>query len=270
MRIPLGRRAGVLALAALALATFGAATPATAMVNGTADTAHPEAGAMYFSSGPAGDRTFACSGALIDDKTFLTAAHCFADYFRAAGTLPTAWVTFDQHPTASSQFFGGTIVLDPLFDKTTTRNNLYADDVHDFAVVQLDQDPGITPARLPALGVASSLPMDQPLTVVGYGTSVTQGGGAPTYPDTGQREAANLTLRTVTGSWLHENQNPTLGNGGACGGDSGGPNYLGDTHVVLATTVTGDMVCRATNVAIRLDTPAAQAFLGGQVSYALN
>ena len=270
MRTRLGRRASVLALATLAVAALVTAAPATAMVNGTADTAHPEAGALYFSSGPTGDRSFACSGALIDQQTFLTAAHCFADYVRAVGTLPTAWVTFDQHPTASSSYLSGRIVLDPLFDKTVTRNNLYANDVHDFAVVQLDANPGITPARLPALGASSSLPSGQRLTVVGYGTSVTQGGGAPTYPPTDQREAATLTLRTTTGSWLHENQNPTLGNGGACAGDSGGPNYLGDTHVVLATTVTGDMVCRATNVAIRLDTPTAQAFLGGQVTYPLH
>jgi hypothetical protein len=270
MRSRLGARASVLALAGFALAALVTATPATAMVNGSPDTAHPEAGALYFSTGPGGDRSFACSGALIDEQVFLTAAHCFADYYRAVGALPTAWVTFDQHPSASSTFYGGSIVLDPLFDKTTTKNNLYADDVYDFAVVRLDGDPGITPARLPALSTSDALPSGQPLTVVGYGTSVTQGGGAPTYPPTGQRESADLTLRTVTGSWLHENQNPTLCNGGACGGDSGGPNYLGDTHVVLATTVTGDMVCRATNVAIRLDTPTAQAFLGGQVSYPLN
>ncbi len=266
MRSRPARRASVLALALATLATAG---PAAAMVNGTPDTAHPEAGALYFSTGPDGDRSFACSGALIDEQVFLTAAHCFADYYRAAGALPTAWVTFDQHPSASSTFYGGTIVLDPQFDKTTTKNNLYANDVHDFAVVRLDADPGIIPARLPALGTSSALRSGQPLTVVGYGTSVTQGGGAPTYPPTGQRESAALTLRTVTGSWLHENQNPTLGNGGACGGDSGGPNYLADTHVVLATTVTGDMVCRATNVAIRLDTATAQAFLSGQVSYPL-
>ena len=112
-------------------------------------------------------------------------------------------------------------------------------------------------------------PKGTPITTLGYGTSVTQGGGAPTYPATGQRESATLALQTATTNWLHESQNPTLGYGGACGGDSGGPNYLANTHVVLATTVTGDMVCRATNVSIRLDTSTARAFLGGQVSYPL-
>jgi len=259
-------RVVAIASAVVLAATVG---PAFAMVNGAPDHAHPEAGALYFSDAPAGARHFACSGALIDTQVFLTAAHCFAGYYRAHGSLPVAWVTFDRAPTASGTFYTGPIVLDPHFDKTTTNNTLYAHDIYDFAVVHLTQDPGITPAQLPAAGQDATLPTGQPLTVVGFGTSATQGGGPPTYPPTGQREAAGLALRTVTPSWLHESQNPSLGYGGACAGDSGGPNYIADTHIIIATTITGDMVCRATNVSIRLDTPAARSFLATQVSYPL-
>ena len=55
--------------------------------------------------------------------------------------------------------------------------------------------------------------------------------------------------------------NPSHGDGGTCYGDSGGPNFLGSTDIVAATTVTGDTPCRATNVDYRMDTASARAFL---------
>jgi hypothetical protein len=55
------------------------------------------------------------------------------------------------------------------------------------------------------------------------------------------------------------------GDAGTCYGDSGGPNFLGggatETNIVAATTITGDAVCRATNVTYRLDMPSVRHFL---------
>jgi hypothetical protein len=49
-------------------------------------------------------------------------------------------------------------------------------------------------------------------------------------------------------------------------GFRGGPNFLGagagETNIVAGTTITGDFMCRATNVDYRMDTPSARAFLG--------
>lgn len=61
-------------------------------------------------------------------------------------------------------------------------------------------------------------------------------------------------------------QNPATGDGGACFGDSGGPNFLGTTDVIAAITVSGDSVCRATNVTYRLDTESARNFLKNYVT----
>lgn len=257
---------------AAALGAALAFTPsvATAMVNGTPDSSHPEAGALYFSDTVDGPKQFACSGALIDHTAFLTAGHCFADYFRSNGHLPIAWATFDQKPTAASTYYGGTIAIDPAFvPKLTSRQNVYANDTNDIAVVHLSSDPGITPATLPTAYELDGVPSDQRFDVLGYGSTVTFGGGAHTYPSTGERQSALLGLNSVTPGWVHEDQNWTAGWGGACGGDSGGPNYLHGTHVIAATTITGDMVCRSTNVALRLDTASAREFLATQVSYAL-
>ena len=71
-------------------------------------------------------------------------------------------------------------------------------------------------------------------------------------------------------SWLRISMNPARGDGGTCSGDSGGPNFLGagaaETNIVAATTITGDLMCRATNVDYRMDTPSARAFLGQYVT----
>jgi hypothetical protein len=77
---------------------------------------------------------------------------------------------------------------------------------------------------------------------------------------------ATGTLNSVNPAWLRISMNPATGNGGTCYGDSGGPNFLGTTDIVAAITITGDAICRSTNVDYRLDTESARAFLAGYVS----
>jgi hypothetical protein len=58
--------------------------------------------------------------------------------------------------------------------------------------------------------------------------------------------------------------NPNLNNGGACFGDSGGPDFLpvnGKLILMAITSVGGDYVCRATSGNYRLDTATARDFL---------
>ena len=79
-------------------------------------------------------------------------------------------------------------------------------------------------------------------------------------PD-GRHRAAELDQQDLAAD-LDE---PCTGNGGTCYGDSGGPNFLGTTEIVAAITITGDAICRSTNVVYRLDTESARAFLGQYV-----
>jgi hypothetical protein len=69
----------------------------------------------------------------------------------------------------------------------------------------------------------------------------------------------------MNNSWLRISMNPSHGDGGTCYGDSGGPNFLGSSDVIAATTITGDSVCRSTNVDYRLDTASARNFLARYV-----
>ena len=103
----------------------------------------------------------------------------------------------------------------------------------------------------------------QQFTPVGYGAyEVTNGPGGHQYLYNDVRMVATGTLNAINPSWLRISMNPATGNGGTCYGDSGGPNFLGTTDIVAATTITGDAVCRSTNVTYRLDTQSARAFLG--------
>jgi hypothetical protein len=62
--------------------------------------------------------------------------------------------------------------------------------------------------------------------------------------------------------WIQLSMNPSTGSGGTCYGDSGGPHFIGETDVIASITVTGDVNCRATDVAYRMDTDSARDFLG--------
>jgi V8-like Glu-specific endopeptidase len=243
-------RRRLLLTAALLLAVLLPAAPASAITNGAADgNGHPNVGGLVSPTQYSDGTWIYCSGTLISATVFLTAAHCGEEGERVG-------VTFDPDYVAGDKVSYGTFHADPLYPGPTS-------DAHDIAVVVLDKAvKGITPARLPAADSLSGLSSTQQFTSVGYGAyEVTNepGGHAYLYDDV--RMVATGTLNSINKTWLRISMNPSTGNGGTCYGDSGGPNFLGTTDVVAAITITGDAVCRSTNVDYRLDTPSARAFL---------
>ena len=89
-----------------------------------------------------------------------------------------------------------------------------------------------------------------------------KGDNGKVYPDPNKRMRSVESYNSLTKAWLKLSQNPSHGDGGACYGDSGGPNFIGTGTTIAATTITGDSVCRSTNVTYRLDTQEARDFLG--------
>ncbi len=79
---------------------------------------------------------------------------------------------------------------------------------------------------------------------------------------------ASVGFLALTPSWVWLATNESRGFGGACYGDSGGPNFvtINGQMVLAATTVTGDAPCHATNVVHRMDTPTARTFLANYVT----
>ncbi len=235
----------------LLAALLSVATPARAITYGELDgTQHPYVGGLVSPTQYSDGTWLYCSGTLISPTVFLTAAHCDEGTARVT-------VTFDPDYQAGDKTYTGTWYADPLYD---WKQN----DPHDLAVVVFDKPiKGIVPAHLPAEDSLSNLSGSQLFASVGYGAyEVTNSPGGHQYLYNDVRMVATGTLNSINPAWLHISMNPATGNGGACYGDSGGPNFLGTPEIVAATTITGDAICRSTNVTYRLDTASARAFLG--------
>jgi secreted trypsin-like serine protease len=244
-----------LAPTATALAALAIAAPAGAITNGVPDgEGHPNVGGLVAPTQYSDGTWLYCSGTLISPTVFLTAAHCGEQGEAVRVTFDTAYVDGDK-------VYAGTFQADPAYNQSQS-------DPHDIAVVVLDKAvKGLTPARLPRAGSLSGLPGNQQFTSVGYGAyEVTNGPGGHQYLYNDIRMVATGTLNSINPAWLRISMNPSTGNGGTCYGDSGGPNFLGNTDVVAATTITGDAVCRSTNVDYRLDTASARTFLSNYVA----
>jgi secreted trypsin-like serine protease len=240
---------------AVALMMLTVAAPAGAITNGVPDgQQHPNVGGLVSPTQFSDGTWLYCSGTLISPTVFLTAAHCGEDGERVEVTFDTAYVDGDK-------VYAGTFQADPLYNQSQS-------DPHDIAVVVLDKAvKGIAPAELPTADSLSDLPHDQTFTSVGYGAyEVTNEPGGHQFLYNDVRMVATGTLNATNPSWLRISMNPATGDGGTCYGDSGGPNFLGDTDVIAAITITGDAVCRATNVVYRLDTESARTFLSQYVS----
>jgi hypothetical protein len=248
-----GIRAAILAAALVLLV----AAPVQGIVFGQLDgDAHPNVGAMVVILD--GHNEAECTGTLVAPKVFVTASHCTAALpFFGLGDHDV-YVTFDPVVDDSSTLYRGTAHTNPLFASGGQN------DTYDVGVIVLDEAPGIAPAQLPTARLLNHIALrNQRFVTVGYGTvrDTKTTGPHALYWDP-QRRWAEQGFRSLTKAWLNLSMNPSVGSGGTCYGDSGGPHFLGQTDIVVAVTVTGDYQCRATDVDYRLDTPAARAFLG--------
>lgn len=208
-----------------------------------------------------------CSGSLIADTVFLTAAHCVKNSFVPAGAQ--LYVSFNpdlfQKPLraiAAKAFF-----FDPGFGHDEG-------DLHDVAVVILPagKTKGIAPLKLPRAGLLDDLAArnglkDQIFLNVGYGVDATLR-GVPGFTFDGVRKVSKSPFQALEPFWLWLNMNSNATNlGGDCFGDSGSPKFfLEDSTLIVATVTSGDAVCRATSKDYRLDTSTPRAFLGQFVS----
>lgn len=230
-------------------------------------------GAFVVKSPTTGEIFPICSGTMITANVFLTAGHCTGFYTQdLAPEGFTAFVSLDQSIPFGSLTTTKTELL-PVAHVVTNPNFSQAQsDSGDIGVLILERNVrGVTPATLPACSLLDSLVAQNGLktatfTNVGYGLqNRVVGGGVPFFQDLNPipRMFSFSSFNSLNGGYLRLSQNASTGSGGTCFGDSGGPNFLtvNGQQTIVSITITGDSVCRSTNVDYRLDTVSAQGFL---------
>ncbi len=261
----------LLGLAAAAIACLFSAMPVGAITNGVPDgNAHPQVGVVVAEFH--GGRHYGCSGTLLSPTLFLLAAHCDLSFLQPTGL----WVYFnptlsDPNTIPAGDLHAGTFVADPEFQPNPGRKDAGLDS-HDIAVILLGSPlTGITPASLPPAGLLDQLASsnglhDAVFTNVGYGASgFSQGGGPPEPEFSGLRADSASSFMSLENAYLRLSENQATGNGGTCLFDSGGPQFLGGSNMLVSITVDGDQYCTALDVNYRLDTPSARSFLSTYV-----
>ena len=263
-----------------------AVSPVGAITDGEPDgNGHPYVGLMV-AQDTNGNPLWRCSGTLLSDGLYLTAGHCTeapADHVEIwfdPGPIPVDlnYVSIANGGTACANpavtgypchgDVGGTPHTHPLFDT----NAFY---LHDVGVVVLDESFVMSEyGALPQLDQLDALKTkrgqkDVTFTAVGYGLQASFPDAAA-WKDVAVRERMvaypKLIQINVPGyggdfSLLLSNNHAT---GGTCFGDSGGPNFLGDSNVVAGVTSFGkNGNCAGTGGVFRMDRQNVLDFVNG-------
>jgi hypothetical protein len=263
------------AVAALVLVP---AVPASGAWGGTLDgNGHPMVGAMYADFN--GDSVITwdelvCSGSYAgpskdgQHQVFLTAGHCVA--WTPLEGIDTLWVSFDDDPQEGDGIPEGLISTDEFFWDPRFGHDF--GNYYDSAVLLLPLGSvggGIPAVQLPPPRYLDELKATGELKgmeveLVGYGVvPVWQQAGGTQYQFDGVRRVSTSKVIGLTQAWLKLLQNPNAtGLGGLCFGDSGSPQFVPGSLMIVSTTTGGNPNCNANDSNYRLDTPGAQEFLG--------
>lgn len=214
-----------------------------------------------------------CSGVLISDTHFLTAAHC------------VDWISLVQNPYVGVSFSNAAA---PIIEWTIPAIDW---DMHpnypagiwvspgqspgagyglqdDLGVITLAWPAGVTPASLPAEGYLDLLTAKgglagHPIVNIGYGVVPTVTGPPGYAPPDGIRRFSTSRFLGLTQNFLLQRENTKAGDEGTSyQGDSGSPKFLpDDPNTILSITSWGSMGGRGFGASVRVDTPEALSFI---------
>lgn len=243
----------ILALASVQLAH--------AITDGDLDgNAHPHVGLLVFDV--AGHPAFRCSGTLLSPTILLTAGHC--THGTSGGRV---WFEADiqSQQVALGYPAGGatSVAFCDIATHPDFTDNAFV--LHDVGVVTLCSPVNrSTYGALPTVNQLDALKtrrgtQDVSFTAVGYGLQ-------KSFPDAASFQTSALKIRMVATPKLNQINVPgftgdfslllsnNANTGGTCFGDSGGPNFLGNSNVVAGVTSFGiNGNCAGTGGVFRMD-----------------
>ena len=286
-----------LALAALAALLFAVLpTSAGAIIGGQPDgNNHPYV--AYADNG-----VFACSATLLSPTVMLTAAHCFSDSTSAYGVNTVTGgsivrTTFDPDLTRANPsrvWHWGTYYFDPQF-AIGSAGGLPGFDTHDVAIIVFtaagchipsNRSPltnfcGPVPSAetgghygvLPPQGLVDTLRNQTPVDLVGYGVrDYIRGGGpcdGPCRPVPGNvftRYGGQANVFASNGVISSEFLKLHANKVGVCHGDSGGPDLVAGSNIILAVnSFGGGQTCDSNTYSYRVDTQEALTWIANAI-----
>jgi Trypsin len=230
--------------------------PAGAVTDGELDgDRHPYVGLMVAQDAK-GNPLWRCSGTLLSSRLFLTAGHCT----EAPAAHVEIWFQSDVEsgiPANGYPFkgqIGGTPHTHPDYDP----NAFF---IRDLGVVVLDKAMKMsTYGKLPSLNQLDALKPSRTTTFtsVGYGLQ-------KSFPDAASWKDQSQRIRMLSRPHLLQINTGFTGDfsillsnnantGGTCFGDSGGPNFVGNSNVVGGVTSFGlQSTCAGTGGVFRVD-----------------
>ena len=243
-------------LAAVVASLVLLSTPAWAVTDGVPDSEndYPFVGLMV-AQDDEGNPMWRCSGTLISPTLFLTAGHCTygADHVEI-------WFDWDVESGIPENGYpyeggvGGTPSTHPDYDP----NAFF---LHDLGIVVLDEPVYMDEyGELPELDQLDALSPGSHtvFTAVGYGLQ-------KSFPDAASWKNQAYRVRMISHPHLIQINRGIVGDfslllsnnahtGGTCFGDSGGPNFIGDTNVIAGVTSFGlNSTCGGTGGVYRID-----------------